>query len=88
MCVECRLQDDTEADIRTFVFWSFDSNYGSKRGRKILTDERSGGIHVSCIYLCGILSASITTNSYDLMTVIWDNDLFSALTLFFGLQAF
>jgi len=45
----CRLQDNTEANIRTFVFWSLDGNYGSKWCRKILTDEYSGRIHVSSV---------------------------------------
>jgi len=45
----CRLQDNTEANIWTFAFWSLDSNYGSKWGRKIIADEYSCWIHVSSV---------------------------------------
>jgi len=45
----CRFQDNTEASIWTFVFWSLDGNYGSKWGRKILTDKYSSRIHVSSV---------------------------------------
>jgi len=45
----CRLQDNTEANIWTFGFWALDGDFGSKWGRKILTDEYSSRIHVSCV---------------------------------------